>query len=343
MNHNVFCTLTSSDNVTIDATPEQFGDILLQLHDMWDNDSPVVGMRKTYKLPHEPNPTTGTPSAYTTETCPTCKRVYSGADITSHLRTHNRVSRKVAHEANLRTKADTAVDVSKAATRRHVTYMTESEGLMDTCELTDAHVRESGKYLSVEVITEPTHKCAEERCMQLCDESILVTKKWTPEGSSYSCIHGTHWNEVWEVSHTHARWDHLRDAHLHEMQLWDNAGLSGSNPYYTYQWRQKHTRVERMRQILTWVANAHYGAICKALKEDVLKVRRNATVAAAVGFKTTPKGKWDGVSFDPTKGFIRTYEDNGVQVTRYPDWSGLYLTRKDMDYINRLMLRRVGR
>ena len=357
--HSIFCLITSPDNSTHDATPEEFGDILLQCRDMWGDDAPVVtGMRKSYLTPDDARCAMGSVSAYTSETCPTCKSVYSGADIEAHIRTHATWYRKGAHLSTLHYKKDVAAYVAKYATRATGCYMSESEGLSDTTELSDAHVREDGMHLSVNVLHAPTRKCKVAKCMQKCEDSALVYKHAIEGGNTYSCVHGTTWDEVWEQSYTHARWDHLRDSHLQEMTYNDNIGHFGTNPRFGYLWRQKHTRTERMRHLTTWVANVGMSKLLHTKKSGVLKARRNLTVAQAVGFETTPVGKWDGVSGSDICGLVRdtpltlTYvvgqgplKGHTVPVAttcrRMAEWSGIYLTKEDMSYIDLLISRRL--
>jgi hypothetical protein len=364
LRYTVGCTITSPDNSTQDATPELFADILLQCRDMWGDDAPVItGMRKSYLTPDDARCAMGSISAYTSETCPTCKAVYSGADIVAHIRTHGHIDRTVGYYDTLADKSDTAAYVAKYATRARGTYMSESEGLSDTTELTDAHVRECDSsvgraHLSVDVLVKPTRKCKVAQCMQKCDDSALVYKHGIEGGSSYSCVHGTQWNEVWETSYTHARWDHLRDSHLQEQTYSDNAGHFGQNPLFVYLWRQKHTRTQRMRHLTTWVANVGMSKLLHTKKSDVLKTRRNLTVAQAVGFATTPVGKWDGVSGSDICGLVRdtpltlTYivgqgplKGHTVPVAttcrRMAEWSGIYLTKEDLAYVNLLISRRL--
>jgi hypothetical protein len=380
LRYTVGCSITSPDKSVHEATPGEFADLLLHVRDLWDDDSPVVtGVSKSYLTPEDARCAMGSISAYTSEVCNTCGRVYSGADIEAHLRTHTDTDvhvtytgtvahvsgngRDVRNDAWVTTvveKEHTDAYVARYATDRLGTYMSESEGLADTTELTDAHVREDGMHMSVDVIKHPTRKCRKARCMQLCDNSPLVTTRGIEGGKSYTCSHGTQWNEVWEASYTHARWDHMRDAHLQEQRMSDNMGHFGQNPLFAYLWRQKHTRVQRMRALTTWVQHAHMKDVLRTLNSNVIKQRRNLTVAQAVGFSETPVGKWEGVDGDDTRGFFRETPYNltytvrfgpllGTVVpvkttcTRMAEWSGIYLTKADFQYITLLMERRVGK
>lgn len=360
--YTVGCEVTEWVNgayVTREATVEEWSDAILHVQDGWDIDSPVVvGMRKTHITPAIARCAMGSISAYTSETCPVCSRVYSGADITRHLRTHAYKQRQDAHMTTLLTKAHTDAYVADCTTRKGLAYTSESEGLMDTGELTDAHVREEGKHLTVDVIVAPVGKC---ECMYgKVDENILVTTRKIEEGKSYKCVHGTQWNEVWEPSYTHARWDHLRDSHLQEQTSADNSGHKGGNPLFAYLWRQAHTREQTCTRLAQWIRNTHLSAVLRTKRQGVLKSRRNLTVAQAVGFTTTPVGKWDGVSGSDICGLIRdtpitipyivrSGERTGDTVvakgtcTRIAEWSSLYLTKAQLSYLNLLISERVGR
>ena len=269
MRRHVGCEVTIHDRKgthTRQATCEEFGDALLTLHDMWDN--VVVGMPTPTIDPTDAECVMGELSTYTSENCPVCGRVYSGADISAHLRTHTDSERKRAHVMNLRIKTAKWDAVLEQTTGVVHSYMSESEGLTDTTEAANA---------------------------------------------------------------PGAKWTTLRDSHIQEMKDAYTVGRGGTNPKYTYFWRQGRTREERVAKLAQWIRTAHLSAVLRTLNQDVLKQRRNLTVAQALGFETTPRGKWDGVEGCEGIGLIRRYKTTVsgqvVEVTRLPDWSGLYLTR----------------
>ena len=354
--YKVGCSMTSPYGVVTEATLEEYADMMLHCHDMWaDSGDVVLGMRKTYKVPEVSNPTTGTVSAYESAQCPCCRAVYSGADIEAHLHTHTATD-LLAGAARIEADMSERIAYARTYDCRGLSYMSESMGLADTTELSDSHVRESGMFLTVEPIVHPVGKC---KCMSSdVDENPLVSEKGIDGGKEYTCTHGTTWQEVWETTYTHARWDHLRDSHLQERTYSDNIGHFGSNPIFAYLSAQSKTRVDRCEQIIQWVKRAPLKHILTQRSENTLKVRRNRTVSAAVGFETTPEGKWDGVSGSDICGLVRHTEitipyimtqgkAKGASVvekttcTRIADWSGIYLTKDQFDYINTLVEKRV--
>lgn len=356
--YTVGCLITSPYGVVTEATPTEFADNMLHIHDMWSDSSDVVlGMRKTYRVPEVSNPTTGTVSAYTSETCGVCKRVYSGADIVVHHHTHTQVERTNSQCEMIITKKDMNSYVAHCATSMQPTYQSEAEGLTDTGELTDAHVRERGMFLTCETIVHPVGKC---KCMSSeVEENPFVRICNIEGGKSYTCTHGTTWEEVWRTSYTHVRWDHLRDSHLQERTYSDNIGHFGSNPIYAYLASQSETRKRRCADLAQWIQSSSLKGVLALRKSDALKVRRNTTVAAAVGFDATPEGKWDGVSGSDICGLVRhtpttvAYMYTQIPLlpvkvsvdatcTRIADWSGIYLTKDQFEYLNLLMTKRVN-
>ena len=356
--YEVGCFITSPANVVSEATPEEFGDAILHVNTVWGDTAPVVtGMRKTYKSSEVSNPTTGSIAAYESAQCPSCRRLYSGADIEAHLHTHTASDLLVGVARLEADMSERAAYVAQNATGVGTSYKSEGEGLSDTTTLTDAHVREDGMFLTVEVEVAPVGKC---ECMYGdVSENTLVTSRGIEGGKAYKCVHGTQWNEVWETTYTHARWDHLRDAHLQEATYNDNIGHFGSNPIYAYLSRQAQTRKTRCADIAQWIQRAPLRHVIAQRKSDTLKVRRNATVAAAVGFDATPVGKWDGVSGSDICGLVRHTEVqipyivtsgeligdtvvSSATCTRIADWSSLYLTKAQFQYLTLLMTNRVN-
>ena len=262
--------------------PTTIADILLQQDSMWDNDHTVVEVRKpTTVTPGEARVVCGEVSSYTSETCPVCGRVYSGADIRRHLRTHTRTVRKQRHVLNLRIKEALSEVVLEQATRVTHTYESESEGLTDT----NAHNELPG-----------------------------------------------------------AKWAAMKDAHIQEMKDAYIVGRGGTNPKYTYFWRQAHTREERTQKLAQWIRTAHLSAVLRAMNSKTLHSRRMRTLSATLGFKATPKGKWPEVDSSDELGLHRvhptTMYGRVVNVIRLPDYSSLYLTKEQVSYLHSLMEKR---
>ena len=299
--------------------PTTIADILLQQDSMWDNDHTVVDVRMPTTLtPGEARVIYGEVSAYTSETCPVCGRVYSGADIRRHLRTHDRKVRKQRHVLNLRIKDAMSAVVLEEMTRVTHTYESESEGLVDTNEQNTLPQR-VGTYTVSELIALP-------------HPTIPRGDADTVAAASYNVLQST------ADDYMDPRWLAMKDGHIQEMQDAYTVGRGGTNPKYTYFWRQAHTREERTRSLAQWIRTAHLSAVLRAMNAKTLHTRRMRTLSASLGFDTTPRGKWPGVDSSEELGLHRVTGYVGdTPIIRLPDYSSLYLTKEQVSYLHSLM------
>jgi hypothetical protein len=144
------------------------------------------------------------------------------------------------------------------------------------------------------------------------------------------------------------KWDHMADEHLKEMAAIERAEARpvGERDYArgTYLWRQSHTRYHRTAKVLAWVADP--GTPTPKLlnaRGYYLKRRKESQAVDALGMSALPQGPWPGVEGRPGVGLVRKYQARltgpgygmgvTVMVTRFPDWSGCFLTSDQADRI----------
>lgn len=127
------------------------------------------------------------------------------------------------------------------------------------------------------------------------------------------------------------RWSHERDVYLaHQRDNEQEPTGFAENPKATYLWRQGRSRKERaykMRQIIA------HGSMRRVLKARAgIKKARNESICATLGITLPERGSWPGVESLPGIGMVRRYHDAalGATVTRYPDWSSVWLTKAQL-------------
>ncbi len=99
-----------------------------------------------------------------------------------------------------------------------------------------------------------------------------------------------------------------------------------ADPRATYLWQSGRQREERTSDMLQVIA---YGPLPRVLKaRQGIKTQRNESICATLGTTLPREGSWPGVEAHSNHGMVRHYIDSaGVEVTRIPDWSGVWLTK----------------
>lgn len=171
---------------------------------------------------------------------------------------------------------------------------------------------------------------------------IMATWQQTGEGledgalvdDTPALVSSAHWEcsseGKWEYHpalYEGGRLAHERDEYV-KAQREDAVEPTGfaENPRSTYLWRQERTREERTAKMLQTIAHGPLSRVLKA--RGAIKTRRNESICATLGIRLPKSGSWPGVEAHSEHGMVRVYTDSkGVEVTRIPDWSNVWLTK----------------